>query len=465
MRPVPFSPSFVYTPDEGAVLPVWRQIVENAAVGLAVMDLDGKLGEVNRAFCETTGRSREELLSPGFHLRSLLLDDDVPSHDEGLRALRRGDEQCYRKTMQLVRSDGVLVWVDWVVHVLRSGAESPQVLVTAIDVTEHKRVEDTFRDMSFRDPLTKLANRRLLLDRLQTALARARRERCAVALFFIDLDNFKRVNDTLGHDVGDLLLKASAHRLAACLRPYDTAGRFGGDEFVVVLPDVVQREVATRVAERILVSLAEPFVTADGTQIDISASIGIAIYPDNAHSERELLHAGDEAMYLAKKSGRNRIVRSDCALDSGSVEPLVDEPISGLVHLRWDAAFASGNVFLDGEHRDLFRQSNQLLDLAIRRDVQPAAVLACLRRLMQNVEAHFEHEERLLAEWKFPDLDEHARKHRRLLENAAQIAHLVDDTSIPIGDLLRFLVAEVIHGHMLTEDAKYFELAKAATTR
>lgn len=465
MQPVLLTPKFVHTPDDGASLPMCREIIEKAGVGLAVMDLDGKLHEVNPAFCETTGRSRDELLSAGFHLRSLFLPDEVPSHDEGLRALRRGDEQSYRKTLQLVRSDGALVWVDWVVNVLQAGVAVPQVLVTAIDVTEQKRVEDAFRDMSFRDPLTKLANRRLLLDRLQTSVARARRERCGVALLFIDLDNFKPVNDDFGHNVGDLLLKVCARRLVACLRPYDTAARFGGDEFVVLIPDVTQREGAECVAERILASLSEPFITDDGRHIDITASIGIAIYPDNAHSERELLHAGDEAMYMAKKSGRNRIVRCERSLGTGTVQAVEDEPTSGLVHLRWDQAYASGNVFIDAEHRELFRQSNQLLDLAIRREADPAAVLASLQRLMQNVGAHFEHEERLLSEWKAPDLEVHALKHRRLLEHARQVASLVDDTSIPIGDLLRFLVADVIHGHMLAEDTKYFELAKNASGR
>jgi diguanylate cyclase (GGDEF)-like protein/hemerythrin-like metal-binding protein/PAS domain S-box-containing protein len=463
MQTVPFTPSVVHSPDEGAALLMYREIIEKAGVGLAVMDLDGKLREVNPAFCETTGHSRDELLAAGFQLRSLLLPDEVPSHDEGLRALRRGDEQSYRKTMQLMRSDGALVWVDWVVNVLRPEAGVPRVLVTAIDVTEQRRVQDAFRDMSFRDPLTKLANRRLLLDRLQTSLARARRERCGVALLFIDLDNFKPVNDSFGHNVGDLLLKASARRLAACLRPYDTAARFGGDEFVVLIPDVAQREGAERVAERILASLSEPFITDDGQQVDISASIGIALYPDNAHSERELLHAGDEAMYMAKKSGRNRIVRSARALGTGTVEAVEDDPTSGLIHLRWDPAYASGNVFIDAEHCELFRQSNLLLDLAVRREADPAAVRASLQRLLQNVVAHFEHEERLLSEWKFPDLEVHVSRHRRLLEHAQQVADLVDEKTIPIGDLLRFIVAEVIHGHMLAEDSKYFDLAKNAS--
>jgi diguanylate cyclase (GGDEF)-like protein/hemerythrin-like metal-binding protein/PAS domain S-box-containing protein len=448
--------------DESASLPMCCEIIEKAGVGLAVMDLDGKIREVNPSFCETTGHPRSELLSSGFDVRAILLASEIASHDESLRAIRRGDEQRYRKTIQLVRSDGGLVWVEWLVSVLSVGGGATQVLVTVIDVTEQKRVEDAFRNMSFCDSLTGLANRRLLRDRLRTALARAQREPCGLALLFIDLDNFKPVNDTFGHEVGDWLLKAAARRLTECLRAYDTAARFGGDEFVVLIPDLVQAHDAMRVAERILASLAQPFVTDDGRRFDISASIGMSLYPDHAHSERELLHAGDEAMYLAKNSGRNRIVQSQKVLDTAAVHAVEDEPNSGLVHLRWESTYASGNVFIDAEHCELFRQSNQLLDLATRIDAEPAAVRASLQRLMRAVRAHFEHEERLLTEWRFPDLTEHALKHRRMLEDAEQIDHLFDDETVPTRELFGFLVGEMIHGHMLTEDSKYFYLLRSA---
>jgi diguanylate cyclase (GGDEF)-like protein/hemerythrin-like metal-binding protein/PAS domain S-box-containing protein len=451
-------------PAENVALPSSREVIEKAGVGLAVLDLDGRFLDANPAFCETTGHPRHELLSPGFDMRQILLREDIPSQEEGLRALRRGDEHSYRKTMQLVRSDGGFVWVEWAVSILRESG-TPQVLVTAIDLTEQKRVEDAFRDMSLFDPLTKLANRRLLQDRVQTAIARAQREASGVGLLFIDLDNFKPINDTLGHDVGDWLLTTVARRLTDCLRAYDTAARFGGDEFVVLIPDLGHQDDAVRVAERILASLAQPFVSADGQGLSVSASIGVSFYPDHAHTERELLHAGDEAMYLAKKAGRNRIVRSERVTDARPLQRTDEEPCTGLVHLLWEAAYASGNVFIDAEHRELFRQSNQLLDLAMRLDAQPADVRSCLQRLMGTVNAHFQHEERLLAQWGFPDLPDHIFKHRRMYERAEQIAHLMHDQSIPTGELLGFLVAEMIRGHVLTEDRKYFYLVKQGAGR
>jgi hemerythrin len=147
------------------------------------------------------------------------------------------------------------------------------------------------------------------------------------------------------------------------------------------------------------------------------------------------------------------------------VHPVDDDPISGLIHVRWDAAYASGNVFIDAEHCELFGQSNQLLDLATRRDAEPAAVLASLQRLTRTVSAHFEHEERLLSERHFPDLENHSAKHRRLLEHAERILHMVNEKSIPVGELLEFLVARVIHDHMLTEDTKYFGVLKNVSGR
>lgn len=459
------APGYLYAADDGSYLPICREIITKAGVGLAVMDLDGKLREVNPAFCEATGHGRDELLSTGFDVRALLQPDEVPSLEEGLRALRAGEEQGYRKTLQLAHGDGAPVWVDLVVKVMRGGVGAPQVLLTVIDVTEQKRIQDAFRDMSFHDPLTKLANRRLLLDRLQTAIARAQREACTVGLLFVDLDNFKPVNDSFGHDVGDWLLKTAARRLLECLRAYDTAARLGGDEFVVLIPDVSNHDGAARVAERILASLTRPFCTDDGRRIEISASIGMAMYPDNACSARELLHAGDEAMYRAKQAGRNRVLRSERVCDGAVVQAVETEPGSGLINLRWDPAYASGNVFIDGEHSELFRQANRLLDLALACVANPSAVRTSLQRLVQSLGEHCEHEERLLAERQFDGLQEHAAKHRTMLEHAGQIAHLVTDASVPIGELLRFLVAEVIQGHLLTEDIKYFELLRTPARR
>jgi diguanylate cyclase (GGDEF)-like protein/hemerythrin-like metal-binding protein/PAS domain S-box-containing protein len=433
--------------------------MDKVGVGLAILDLHGRFREANPALCELTGYARADLLAPGFDLLRLCPAGDLSGHTRALAALKAGEEETYRGPWLLLRKDNLTVWVDLVIHLLRDG-HAPQCLVaTAIDITEQKRAEDTFRNLSYSDPLTKLANRRMLHERLHTAFAQAKREHRNLALLFIDLDGFKPINDRLGHDAGDWLLKAVAQRLLECIRSSDIAARFGGDEFVVLLPDLAQPDDAPRVAERIRAALAAPFVTEGKERLEISCSIGMSLYPDHAETDRELLHAGDEAMYLAKRAGRNRIVRSE---RTPTPAPVEEEASSGLVHLRWDGHYASGNAFIDAEHRELFRQANQLLDLLLRTDVGPPEVRTSLQRLMRAVAAHFKHEERLLQKWGFPDLPDHAYQHQRLLEHAEQIARILDDQTIPIPELLGFLVAEVIHGHILSEDRRYFHLAKGS---
>ncbi len=176
-------------------------------------------------------------------------------------------------------------------------------------VTSLRESEDQIRQLAYYDPLTELPNRRLLLDRLTQALAHARRNRLSLAVMFTDLDHFKEINDTLGHDAGDKLLVQVAGRMIACLRRGDTASRSGGDEFIIVLPVIAHPEDAARVAEKIIDTLAEPITLSVGGEhrIKVSISIGIAVYPiDGTDDIRDLLKKADLAMYTAKAEGRSQ---------------------------------------------------------------------------------------------------------------------------------------------------------------
>lgn len=175
---------------------------------------------------------------------------------------------------------------------------------------ELREREEYMRHMAQHDPLTQLPNRALFSDRLQAALARARRERSRAALMFVDLDHFKPVNDACGHAVGDSLLIAATERMRECLRESDTLARVGGDEFVVLLPHIDSRDDARQVAERIRASIALPFQIGPH-QIDISASIGICIFPEHAGDEVGLMKCADTAMYQAKDAGRDRLFFAD----------------------------------------------------------------------------------------------------------------------------------------------------------
>lgn len=173
------------------------------------------------------------------------------------------------------------------------------------DLTERKRYEEKLRYNAVHDHLTELPNRFLFFDRLNVALAHAQRDIHKLATLMLDLDEFKKVNDTWGHNIGDKVLQSVAYRLIHMFRKSDTIARFGGDEFVLLLPEISQAEVAKNVAERILHSFHKPF-EFDGLKISITASIGIAFFPDDGEDADTVIRNADIAMYQAKDEGRNR---------------------------------------------------------------------------------------------------------------------------------------------------------------
>ncbi|MFN4118121.1 diguanylate cyclase domain-containing protein [Acidovorax sp.] len=171
---------------------------------------------------------------------------------------------------------------------------------------ERQQMHERLQHMAQYDHLTHLPNRQLFLDRLKTALARARRDQTLLSLLFIDLDRFKDVNDTLGHAMGDLLLQRVAQRLLECVRASDTVARLGGDEFVVLLEGGHAREHAAAAADKILAAFGPPF-DLEGIALPVRPSIGVAIYPEHGNEEHHLLGHADEAMYAAKKRGGSQV--------------------------------------------------------------------------------------------------------------------------------------------------------------
>jgi diguanylate cyclase (GGDEF)-like protein/PAS domain S-box-containing protein len=188
---------------------------------------------------------------------------------------------------------------------IQDGKDNIHGLVLVLhDLTERKRYEEKLRYNAVTDHLTELPNRFLFFDRLNMALAQAQRDFQKLAIIMLDLDEFKKVNDTYGHNIGDQLLRAVANRLVNMFRKGDTIARWGGDEFILLLPEIRQTDVARNVAERILHSFNKPF-ELDGPKIAITASIGVALFPDDGADADTLIKDADIAMYHAKDSGRN----------------------------------------------------------------------------------------------------------------------------------------------------------------
>jgi diguanylate cyclase (GGDEF)-like protein/PAS domain S-box-containing protein len=214
-----------------------------------------------------------------------------------------GGEEPFSEEYRLLAKDGSVVWVREEAVLVRDEAGEPLYWQGVFyDLTERKALEERLHYQAFHDPLTDLPNRQLFMDRLGQALRRTRRRHKRIAVLFMDLDGFKVVNDSLGHEVGDLLLTLVAQRLRRCLRPEDTLARFGGDEFVVLIEAVDDPAQVVQVAERITEELRRPFIM-EGRELYVTASIGISLGGARTHDTDDLLREADTAMYRAKDTG------------------------------------------------------------------------------------------------------------------------------------------------------------------
>lgn len=281
----------------------FRDFAEAAGEFVWETGLDGRFRYVSSRVQSVWQHSDQELI--GRHPEDFM----PPGESERVRgwlAEHRRDDGSFRDLEhRIVTRDGEIRWVT-LSAVAVSDAEGRCVGYrgTCRDITQRKTAEARISFLAMRDPLTELPNRVLFKDRLEQGLVAARRTGQSLALMFIDLDRFKYINDTLGHQIGDLLLKEVATRMLACIRKGDTLSRLGGDEFVVALEGLQQAEVAAQVADKIIRSLSRPFELG-GHRIDISCSIGISIFPLDAQDERALMKNADTAMYHAKEKGRN----------------------------------------------------------------------------------------------------------------------------------------------------------------
>ena len=277
--------------------------------GMIITDAGQRILRVNAAFTRISGYNLE----------------DVSGRTPALFKSGRHDQAFYQAMWESIAAKGS--WQGEIWNRRKNGEVFPEWLtITAVknssgrithyvgaltDITLRKSAEDEIRNLAFYDPLTRLPNRRLLLDRLHQALASSARSGRQGALLFLDLDHFKTLNDTLGHDIGDLLLQHTAQRLATCIREGDTVARFGGDEFVVMLVDLstiheqslVQAET---IGEKILTALSQPY-DLSGHEYRNTASVGVTLFSNHQATPLELLKEADLAMYAAKATGRNTL--------------------------------------------------------------------------------------------------------------------------------------------------------------
>jgi len=284
-----------------------QSVIENVPARIFWKDSSLRYLGCNTQFARDAGHSGPEKVigktdfDMGWKAQAeLYRADDKATMDSGSSKLDYEEPQT--------TPDGNMIWLRTSKVPLRD--ENNQVIgVLGIyqDITKQRTLEEQIRHLAHYDPLTDLPNRTLFSDRLQQALAAARRDRMHLALMFVDLDKFKQINDNLGHYIGDLLLKEVAKRMQGCVRESDTVARIGGDEFVVLLPSIETARDAVLVAEKIREAINHVFVLS-GEELDMSVSVGVAVYPEHGKDEHQLAQNADIAMYHAKEAGRDNVM-------------------------------------------------------------------------------------------------------------------------------------------------------------
>lgn len=282
-----------------------RAMVEQVQDYLYVKDLQSRFVIVNPAVAADMGRAPEDIVGKtdfDFHPIELA----VKFHRDEQRIIGSGEPMIDIEEFVLTPT-GQRKWLSSSKVPLRDKTGRVIGIVgVARDITDRKRAEEKIHFMAHHDALSGLANRLRLMDRLSEALLRAQRNGSRVVVIFIDLDNFKDVNDSLGHKAGDKVLKTVAKRMAKCVRATDTVARFGGDEFVIVLNDAPEQLDPAHVVRKVREQISEP-ILADGQLLHVSCSIGVTAYPDDGTDAETLLANADAAMYSAKERGRDRV--------------------------------------------------------------------------------------------------------------------------------------------------------------
>jgi diguanylate cyclase (GGDEF)-like protein/PAS domain S-box-containing protein len=275
----------------------FRSAFDDAAIGMAMLSPDGRFQRVNRALVELIGYSADELCRMSY--TEITHPEDMTDALHALQEMLDGRRDRYQTERRYFHADGHVIWTDLSATIVRDSEGKPLYFLSQMqDISRRKESEARLAHRASHDDLTGLPNRGVLEDRMVLALNRQRRDRKPITVLYLDLDGFKRVNDTHGHDAGDYLLIAIAKRLTALVRPTDVVSRLGGDEFVV-LCEAMGEPAATKLVKRIVEVLPKP-IEVQGTSLSVTPSIGIALSRDPSVRPGELIADADMAMYFAK---------------------------------------------------------------------------------------------------------------------------------------------------------------------
>jgi diguanylate cyclase (GGDEF)-like protein/PAS domain S-box-containing protein len=274
----------------------------SAANAVMVTDHQGRIQWANAAFLRLSGYEEGEII--GQSPQILKSGQQDKAYYQALWRTINNGEVWSNETVEKNKDGSLYTVMQTITPLTDAAGRITHFIAIHEDITDQKHTRERISHMAQYDGLTDLPNRALFYDRLRQALSLARRGNVGLALMFLDLDRFKQVNDTLGHHIGDVLLKSVAERLRQCVRESDTVARLGGDEFTVLLYDLREREDIGRIAEKIIAAVSRPY-ELDGHDVRIGVSIGIARFTVDTEDEDKLMNLADKAMYAAKAEGRN----------------------------------------------------------------------------------------------------------------------------------------------------------------
>ena len=402
---------------------------------------DGRLAFANPAFMSLFRADRD---LTGLALPDLLALESREALD---KLLADSDAALVTFQGRAIRLDGASFEVElFLARETRGGVSTMCVL--AKDGTRHRNADKHLSYLAFTDVLTGLPNRALLMDRLRDAIVKARTETSVLAVLMADLDGFKTVNDTFGHQAGDIVLQTVAQRYLECVHGTDTLARLGGDEFCVLLPVIDDISEAEAVAARVVAATSRP-IPIDSQEVRVGVSIGIALFPEHGSTGDAMLGAADAALYDAKRGGRNRYAVASVAYCLKAVSlPLV----------KWSAGYDVGVAMIDKQHRQLAEHINDLAASLGRGDDQ-AIISDKLATALAYTRHHFESEERLMNKIDYKDAAAHRGMHAQLLDELQGFSAEWDTRSLSL--TARFL-QEWLLRHVETADR---DLAAALISR
>lgn len=425
---------------------IYRIAFDAANIGLVLLELDGRVREANHRAGELFGYTREYLLSK--KIFDLADSCDLSLYAHCIEELMDGRNQRSVCERRFLHKNGKVLFLDVSMGLARGEGGEPLFVVLSLrDVTERRRLEQLLEEQASFDPLTRALNRMRTEEQGRTEVMRADRYGGRFSVVMVDLDHFKRVNDLHGHAVGDHVLRGFVDLARGMLRGTDVLGRWGGEEFLLLLPNTGPTG-AKRLSERLRKLLEKHEFHGN---IRITASLGVAGSREG-ESLASIVDRADAAMYRAKQQGRNRVEIDEQDLRTDADTRL---PLPRFLAIHWKRSYASGQAQIDAEHKELMRLGNLLLN-ASSAEAPMEEIEHLVGTLLSEVTSHFEHEESILRRAEYAALEAHRACHQKLLAQAGELVGRFRAREATVGDLLGFVLHDVVAMHMLREDAEYF---------